>query len=148
MLSVPQQQNLVELADYEIEHHLCMAVPKYQSFNNMHVKHKDNEALNVLCDLVRLNAYVLTNIHTQIKNCWFNVLKEDSLYFKHKHDTLACVYYLKNCTGNGTIIFVNGLEQMLPCLDNTIQFISGDVYHKIPSYNGFDRYSIAFDLEA
>jgi hypothetical protein len=146
MLSTKHQNHLVDIADYEIKHHLCTDVPKYQSFNNMHVKYKDDEALTILCDLILLNAYTLTNMHTKIKTCWFNVLKEDSLYVKHKHDTLACVYYLKNCTGNGTVVFIKDTEKMLPCLDNTIQFISSDVYHKVPNYNGLDRYSIAFDL--
>ena len=148
MLSPLQQQNLVDLIDYEIKHFLCEQVPKYQSFNNMHVKHVEREEINILLNFVLLNAFALTNTQTIVKNCWFNVLKEDSLYGKHKHDTLACVYYLKNCTGNGTVIFVNDNEKVLPCLDNTFQFISGDVYHKVPSYNGLDRYSIAFDLGA
>ena len=146
MLSAEQQKHLVDIVDYEIAHYLCMDVPKYQSFNNMHIKYKDDEALATLCDLVILNTYALTNTQTKVKKCWFNVLKEDSLYGRHKHDTLACVYYLKNCTGNGTVVFVKDTEKMLPCVDNTLQFISGDVYHKIPSYNGLDRYSIAFDL--
>jgi len=148
MLSLLQQQNLVELIDYEIKHFLCEQVPKYQSFSNMHIKYGEKEEINILLNFATLNAFALTNIKTKIKNCWFNVLKEDSLYGKHKHDTLACVYYLKNCTGNGTVVFVDGVEKTLPCLDNTFQFISGDVYHKVPNYGGLDRYSVAFDLEA
>ena len=146
MLSAEQQQELVGLADYEITNNLCTAVPKYQSFNNMHIKYHDNKTLIMLCDLIILNAYVLTNMQVQIKYCWFNVMKEDSVHYKHKHDNLACVYYLKNCTDNGTIIFIKDIEKTLPCLDNTIQFISNDVYHKTPSSKGLDRYSIAFDL--
>lgn len=146
MLNTEQQKNLVDIADYEITHHLCMDVPKYQSFNNMHIKYHDNKTLTMLCDLIILNAYVLTNMQVQIENCWFNVIKEDSVRYKHKHDRLACVYYLKNCTDNGTIIFINNIEKTLPCLDNTIQFISNDVYHKTPNFKGLNRYSIAFDL--
>jgi hypothetical protein len=146
MLTTEQQKQLINIVDYEIKNYLCMDVPKYQSFNNMNIKYKDTEVLNTLCELVTLNAYVSMNIKTKISHCWFNVLKEDSLYGKHKHNTLACVYYLKNCTNNGTIVFVNDTEKMMPCLDNTIQFISSDIYHTIPNYNGLDRYSIAFDL--
>jgi len=148
MLSLLQQQNLVELVDYEIQHFLCEQVPKYQSFNNMHIKYGEKEEINMLLNFATLSAFALTNIKTRVKYCWFNVLKENSLYEKHKHNTLAGVYYLKNCTNNGTVVFVDGVEKVLPCLDNTFQFISGDVYHKVPNYNGLDRYSVAFDLEA
>jgi len=146
MLSSQQQQNLINLIDFEVENYLCETVPKYQSFDNMHVKHSDKEEIRILVDLVLLNAYVLTNVRCKVLKCWFNVLRKDSVFYMHKHGTLTGVYYLKNCLNNGTIVQFNGESRQLPCTDNSFQFISGKVYHKIPPYSGFDRYTVAFDL--
>lgn len=146
MLNTKQQENLVELIDYEITHFMCDSVPKYQSFNDMHIKHSDKEEIQILTDLIVLNAYVLTNAKIKIDKCWFNILREDSTFGMHRHETFAGVYYLKNCTGHGTMIFCDGVERQLQCFDNSFQFISAGVYHAVPPYKGVDRYSVAYDL--
>lgn len=146
MLTNQQQQNLINLIDHEINNFLCLEVPKYQSFNYMHIKHNESEELNLIAKNILLYSYTLTNEDLKIKTCWFNIAKKDSNYKYHKHNTLTAVYFLKGCTNNGTLIKKENLEFILPGTDNTIQFIGSDVDHSIPKWSGVDRYSIVFEL--
>jgi hypothetical protein len=146
MLDKTQQAKLVSLVDFEIKNFLCTTVPKYQSFNNMHVKHFDSLELQIVIKNVELCAYALTNQLVRVDTCWFNVCEEDSTYQYHHHNTLAAVYYLKGCDNQGTLCLKENLESSLPGKDNTIQFIGAGVVHSIPKWAGTKRYSIAFDL--
>jgi hypothetical protein len=146
MLNEKQRQKLVEIIDHEIKYFLSHKVPKYQSTYNMQLKYADNEEMQILMRGVKLQAYALTGFDVEFQSVWFNVCKEDSEFMFHRHDTLACVYYLKNCDGNGTLIIHNGKEEALPCSDNTLQFIASNVGHCVPRFNGAERYSVAFDL--
>jgi hypothetical protein len=149
-LTLAQQESLVRLIDREIETSQCPLVPKYQSYSDMHVVYSNTKEMQILTKEVLLQAYALLENKYKVWMCWFNILKEDSPYELafHKHDKsqLMCVYYLKNCTGNGTHVLVDGKEEQLSCLDNTIQFMSSTLLHSIPKFNGKDRYSVAFDL--
>lgn len=149
MLNESQQKNLVDVVDYEIKNHLCFDAPKYQTFNNMQFKYQSMNEMNILLNSIKLQSYIITNKKFKISACWFNIIKKDSPFeiSYHTHNSsLICVYYLKNCTNNGTFILINDQEIQLSCLDNTIQFMRGDILHSVPKFNGFDRYSIAFDL--
>lgn len=146
MLSTTQKNNLIKLIDFEIEHYLCEIVPKYQSFSDMHVKHKDSNELSIVLKNIVLLSYGLTGQWTNIKLCWFNVLKENSDHEFHSHETLTAVYFLKGCTNNGTFVLDNGKTFQLPSTDNTVQFLGASVMHSIPKWSGVDRYSIAVEL--
>jgi hypothetical protein len=146
MLSSLQQHELIGIADFEIANHLCDSVPKYQSFADMHIKYANNETFKVLINEISMYAYAILGKDIFVERCWFNIARKDSDFKFHKHDTLTAVYYLKNCSGNGTIIKKDNYVFPLTCVDNSIQFVSADTIHSVPSWDGRDRYTLAFDL--
>ena len=150
ILDPTQQERLIYLVNNEILTNECTFVPKYQSHNNMHRVYENVEEFKILTNEVLLQSYALFENKYRVQMCWFNIIKQSSPYeinfHTHGKSDLTCVYYLKNCTGNGTVLLFDGKEKQLSCLDNTIQFISSTLMHSIPKFNGNDRYSIVFDL--
>jgi hypothetical protein len=147
MLTEKQRQNLVKIVDHEIKYFLSHKVSKYQSTYNMQLKYADNEEMKIIMEAVKLQAYALLGFNVDFESVWFNVCKEDSDFVFHAHETLACVYYLKNCNDNGTLIMHDGEVAQLSATDDTLQFIASKVVHSVPKFNGVDRYSVAFDLK-
>lgn len=149
MLTQGQQESLVELINYELKHYPCLTNAECQSSTSMHTKYADREEVKLLLEEVLFRAHVLYNAKFKIKECWFNVVKKEHLYSRTYHThfcNVVCIYYLKNCTNNGTIVLVDGKRRQLEGKDNTLQFMSGNLDHTIPQVNGPDRYSIAFNL--
>lgn len=146
ILNERYQKLLTDLINYEIKNFLCEAVPRYQSFNNMHIKHENEETIRIVKNNVLLYAYALTNQALSIDKCWFNVLKEDSDYKYHSHDTLTAVYFLNGCNNNGTLISDGINVHQMPGENDSIQFIGSGVLHSVPKWSGVNRYSIAFQL--
>lgn len=135
---------LVDMADNEVNNHLCRSVPFYQSYAHMHIKHKDN---SVWKKLEREATHFLQEKHgylSSIDSSWFNVTKKDSDFGFHSHQKPTVVFYLKNCAGNGTIYKVDDGIWQPSCADNTFCIVEPGVVHATPNWNGVDRYSIAF----
>ena len=148
---LPKQitDQLVFLIDHEITNHLCLDVPKYQSFNNMHVKHKDDQYFKLF--LHELLSQIKTNISDQLEidTCWFNVCKQDSQFVFHTHENASnctCVFFVKNCTGNGTIFQFDNSFLQLQTQDNNLVVFNPTLLHTIPAWQGLDRYTIAVDF--
>lgn len=151
VLTSKERQYLKNLIDQEIKDHLCIheIAPLYQSYNNMDKKFKNDKVLSKLSKVVTQQATKFYSKKYTIVTEWFNVCKEDSTFnfHQHKESDLSAVFYLKNCGGNGTIFNINN-DVLLQCLneDNSIFFFNPQMPHKIPAWDGKNRYSIAFDL--
>ena len=139
---------LVSLVDFEIQNFLCNTVPKYQSRSDMHMKYKSNVHFQKFFSVVEKILLEEINNNLQVSLCWFNVCKKDSkfAFHTHKESVVTAVFFLKNCKGNGTQIKFDNSVLQLMVKDNDLVFFNPDIMHRIPDYNGLDRYSIALDF--
>ena len=137
-----------DIIDEEIKTSLCHSVPYYQSYNNMHIKYKDNKYIDALINKVTVEIKNLTNEKLSTNSCWFNVCKQDSKFEFHTHENtyLTTVYFLKNCENNGTIFKINNSLLQLCCKDNNLVIFDPKIIHKIPNWDGKNRYTIAIDF--
>lgn len=136
------------IIDNEIDVALCKEVPLYQSYNNMHIKHKDNINLINLFNKMLKETEIATNEKLNIAESWFNICKEDSKFQFHNHKNryITCVYFLQNCEGNGTIFKINNSLLQLICQDNSLAIFDSEILHTIPKWNGKNRYTVAMDF--
>jgi hypothetical protein len=143
--------NLEKLIDNEISNFVCIDVPLHQSYNNMHIKHKENFSLKNLINFSIEKMKLYQNKKINVTKCWFNVIDEKSInlgefgFHTHNADFVA-VFYLKNCVGNGTVFKINNANLQLLNEDNSIIFYSGNENHTIMKYDGRKRYSIAMNF--
>ncbi len=140
--------HLIKLADFEIENFLCYTVPKYQSWNNMHIKYKDDPAFIKLIDIIQKTLKNEIKFDLKVNSCWFNICKEDSKFEFHKHErtVASVVLFLKNCEDNGTLFKFDNSVLRLIIKDNDLVVFNPDRLHSIPEWKGKDRYSLAFDF--
>lgn len=136
------------IIDNEIKTALCDAVPLYQSFNNMHIKHKENELMSSLFNKILNEAEIATNEKLDISESWFNICKKDSKFSFHNHQNkyITCVYFIENCEGNGTVFQINNSHFQLLCKDNSLAIFDANILHTIPKWAGKNRYTVAMDF--
>ena len=148
LLTTDHILELKNLVDNEIENSLCLGAPLYQSFSYMHSKYSENPSLNVLLNTTKIEASKFINKDVSIKECWFNICKEDSAFDYHTHSSkLTAVFFLKGCNGNGTLFKINNVTVQLKANDNSLLLFEPSILHTIPPWEGQDRYSIAMDFE-
>jgi len=147
-LDIETTEKIVSLIDYEIENNLCLDVPKYQSYSNMHFIYEDDKYFDIFLRKLVNEVGKYSKNKMEMTSCWFNVCKEDSNFQFHDHPAsdLTCVFFLKNCSENGTIFkFENTLLQLL-VKDNNLVFFDPTLKHSVPEWKGLDRYTIAADF--
>jgi hypothetical protein len=136
------------LIDTEIQNDVCLDVPLFQSYGDMQIRHKDDLVFSNF--LANVLDYVNNELSANlvIDKCWFNICKSISKYTYHDHHPIpvSAVFYLEGCTNNGTIFRVGDAELQTICDDNSLLVFDGGFLHKVPSWKGQDRYSIAFDF--
>lgn len=153
ILSIEDRAVLKNIIDEEIKNNLCEEAPLYQSFNNMHEKYKDEESIKNLSIRALKEAESITNQKLNISRLWFLIIKHDLDYGFHNHKNIftntytTAVYFLDNCENNGTIFQIGNSSLQLMSEDNTIIIFSPEMLHRVPKWNGKDRYSIAMDFE-
>lgn len=143
-----QQFELLEIIDFEIDHHVCSFKTKYQSLIDQQLKHYDNSAIQFICSKFQELTNQAFNQKTKVLTCWFVMVKEDSEFKYHTHtgSSFTGVYYLKNCKNNGTVFKFDNTELQTICDDNTgIVFDSG-ILHSTPTWKGKNRYAVTVDL--
>jgi hypothetical protein len=148
ILNNEQVLSIKEIMDNEIETALCPNVPFYQSYSNMHIKHKDNKDMSVLINKMIIETEKATNESLNISQCFFNICKKDSQFglHNHKNSYITCVYFLKNCEGNGTIFQINNSYLQLLSKDNSLSIFDPQIMHTIPPWAEKDRYTIAMNF--
>ena len=148
ILSLENLDRLVKMIDYEIQTNLCLQVPKYQSYNDMHIKYKNDEVFDKIFEEIDKTNLELFGKIQKIKMCWFNVCKKDSNFRMHTHRgvSLTGVFYVKGCKNEGTIFELNNTRFQVLSDDNSIILFNPSTRHTVPSWNGHDRYTIAFDF--
>ena len=136
--------NLKKIIDNEIANSLCLTSPVYQSYNNMHLKYKDNTDLTLFLEKIKKNI----EQHLTINECWFNICRKDSKFDFHNHSSpFTAVYFLEGCENNGTLFKINNVILQLKSKDNSVLFFEPSIYHCIPGWDNKDRYSIAVDFK-
>jgi hypothetical protein len=147
-MSTEECGHIIKLMDYEIDNYLWLERPKYQSHYNMHVKYSNDKIFSLITKRVIKLCEKLYNEKVYIKDSWFNISKEDSEFFFHTHHDTFCtaVVYVKGCDNYGTIAKINNNEVNWPSKNKSIMLMNPNIEHKIPIWNGIDRYTIAFDL--
>jgi len=145
VLTETDRLEIKRLADYEIDNHLCLDVPKYQSHENMEIKYKDNHSYNKLVEFVLKHS----PIPLKIQSSWFNVCKDDSDFPFHTHEyvDMSAVYFVDGCEGRGTLFKIDGTEHMFNSKNNDLLYFNSSLEHRVPDWSGRDRYTIAFDLK-
>jgi hypothetical protein len=139
---------LINLIDSEIENGLCLGAPLYQSYSYMHTKYSNDQSLQNLLNKTTLEATKFLGKTVNIKECWFNICKEDSAFGYHTHSSkITAVFFLKGCNGNGTLFKINNATLQLKANDNSLLLFEPSILHTIPDWDGEDRYSIAIDFE-
>ena len=148
LLDLNARLELKNLVDKEILEALDTRATKYQSFYFQNTKHTNCIPLQKLCKKVEEVANNLLNRPLSISRCWFVICKEDSNFGFHHHasENMSVVYYLENCTNNGTIFELFHTKLQVLSEDNTAIFFNPSIMHSTPEWNGKDRYTIAFDL--
>jgi hypothetical protein len=144
ILTEQELDDIIKLIDQELKTNYCPNVPLYQSFNNMHLKYGYNPIISKLIETI---FQIVPDKNLKMSSLWFNLLESNSDYSYHKHPTdLTGVFYISGCNDYGTVFKVDGIEYMNLAKNNSILFFDGDIEHKVPSWNGFKRYTIAFDM--
>lgn len=148
ILQPSEIQHLIEIADFEISNFLCIDVPLYQSYDNMHEKYRHDWFFNKLISKVLKVSSVFADVPVTIRSCWFNVCRQDSKFEWHSHPGTRAtgVYYLSGCCDNGTILLINNTKMQIIAEDNAVVFFDPNLTHKTPSWSGVDRYTVAFEL--
>jgi hypothetical protein len=147
VLTEESQKHILRIAENEVMNHTCIAphIPLYQSYDDMHVKYSDDSFMSAMIGYVsycvnQKNSYV-------IKSCWFNKNVKESKYEWHSHlCPITAVLYLKNCENAGTLFLCDDVELQMKCEDNMLVIFNGSILHKIPTWDGRDRYTVAFDF--
>ena len=141
-------ENIISLMEYEIENHPCTTVPKYQSYTNMHIKYANNDYFKIFLNELENQKRINVSNNLLLKRCWFNICRKDSKFGFHTHEGINCtaVFFVKNCTGNGTIFKLNNSYLHLKVKDNSLVFFDPALMHSIPEWENYDRYSIAIDF--
>ncbi len=157
ILSIKDRTVLKNIIDGEIKNNLCEESPFHQSFNNMHEKYKDEECIKNLSTRALKEAELATNQKLSISSLWFVIIKHDLDCGFHNHkntptNTLTntyttAVYFLENCKDNGTIFQIGNSNFQLMSEDNSIFIFNPEMLHRVPKWNGKDRYSVAMDFE-
>ena len=147
-------KNIVSLIDLEIENNFDVNVPLYQSHTNMHLKYDENESFKKF--LKKVDDITKTEMRERITliECWFNICKKDSNFEFHnhirtrssRHFKYTSVFFLKNCTENGTIFKINNALLQLKVKYNDLVFFDPSLLHTVPPWKNIDRYSIAMDF--
>ena len=150
-LAIENIEPMVRMIDHEIKTNLCTTVPKYQSYNDMHIKYKDDECFKTFITKVEDEAKKHIANKLQLSSCWFNVIKDDSdclgLSGFHTHNTdVTCVYFLQNCWGNGTLFQFNNSILQLQVKDNSLVIFNPSLSHGISEWKDKDRYSVVVDF--
>ena len=141
-------EGLIKIADFETTHFLCPGVPKYQTYNNMHLKYSSDLIFQTF--LKRIDEILDEEIDTKLEmsSCWFNICRKDSEFEFHTHfkSMATAVLFLKNCTGHGTLFKLDNSILQLIIKDNDIVIFNPEMIHSIPEWHGEDRYSIAMNF--
>ena len=147
ILTLEDRTSLKHIIDEEIKNNLCYEVPLYQSWSNMHERYIDNRIIQELNNRALKEAEIISNQKLKVLSLWFNISRKDSNYEFHTHDTayITCVYFLKNCENNGPIFQLWNSNLQLLCKDDTLIIFDPKTTHRIPEWNGKDRYSVAID---
>lgn len=148
VLQSHELEHLVEMMNYEVEHHLCPDVPSYQSYNDMHIKYAHDEVFKKFLKSIQDTLDKAVDKKLIIRACWFNICKRDSKFGMHTHENsnLSGVFYVRACTNYGTIFTLNNTKLQALNEDNSLILFDPNILHSIPSWNGEDRYTVAFDF--
>lgn len=140
---------LQKAIEYEVTNFPCLMVPKYQSYATMHTKYRHYQWWKNFEALVIDNARLATGGENySVQTCWFNICKQDSNFDWHQHRgvDMTCVYYAKNCNDLGTYVKLDGQVMKMPAKDNGLVYMEPEIEHRVPPWEGQDRFSVAFQL--
>jgi hypothetical protein len=139
---------MIEAVVHETTNFPCLMVPKYQSYPTMHRKYKYYPFWQIFQHRLLEIAKEVGGKEYRIHSCWFNACTEESNFDWHAHHgyDLTCVFYVHNCNDNGTLIRQDNTIIQTPAKDNSLSFMQCGVEHKVPNWNGRDRYSVAVQL--
>jgi hypothetical protein len=139
---------IIDAIKYETTNFPCLMVPKYQSYPTMHRKYKHHAFWQNFQNKLLGIAKEVGDKEYKIDSCWFNACTEESNFDWHAHHgyDLTCVFYVHNCNDNGTLIRQDNTIIQTPAKDNSLSFMQCGVEHKVPNWNGRDRYSVAVQL--
>jgi hypothetical protein len=148
ILSFEELQLLQQAIVYETTNFPCLMVPRYQTYPTMHRKYKFYKFWKTLEAAVLESAKSINGKEYKIQSSWFNSCKVDSNFDWHTHEGFdsTCVFYALNCDDNGTMIKTENEITQSPAKDNSLIFMDIGVEHRVPQWNGVDRYSVAFQL--
>jgi hypothetical protein len=140
--------SIIDAIKYETINFPCLMVPKYQSYPTMHRKYKHYAFWQNFQNKLLGIAKEVGDKEYRIHSCWFNACTEESNFDWHAHHgyDLTCVFYVHNCNDNGTLIKQDNTIIQTPAKDNSLSFMKCGVEHRVPNWNGRDRYSIAVQL--
>lgn len=141
-------KSITTAAIYETTNFPCLLVPKHQSFPTMHRKYKHYIFWQNFQNKLLKIAKQIDDKEYRIDSCWFNACTADSNFDWHAHYgyDLTCVFYVYNCNNNGTLIKQRDQIIQPVVKDNSLSFMKSGVEHRVPEWNGNDRYSIAIQL--
>ena len=141
---------MLEAVIHETKNFPCLMVPKYQSYPTMHRKYKYYPFWQNFQSRLLEIANSIGGKEYRIHSCWFNACTPDSNFDWHTHHgyDLTCVFYVKNCDDNGTLVKEGDCIIQLPAEDNSLAFMEIGVEHRIPDWDEENRYSVAIQLVA
>jgi len=119
--------------------------PKWQSYNFMHNKYKTSIPVYNLVNSIKYFFIKQYNMMCNIESMWFVLTNQDSFEWYHSHKNFySGIFYLENTNGNGTVMLGG---RKVPAEDNSLFFLEPHTFHKAPSWDGRDRYTIGMNLE-
>jgi hypothetical protein len=141
---------MLEAVIHETKNFPCLMVPKYQSYPTMHRKYKFYPFWQNFQSRLLEIANGIGGKEYRVHSCWFNACTPDSNFDWHTHHgyDLTCVFYVKNCDDNGTLVKEGDCIIQLPAEDNSLAFMEIGVEHRIPDWDEENRYSVAIQLVA
>jgi hypothetical protein len=141
---------MLEAVIHETKNFPCLMVPKYQSYPTMHRKYKYYPFWQNFQSRLLEIANSIGGKEYRVHSCWFNACTPDSNFDWHTHHgyDLTCVFYVKNCDDNGTLVKEGDCIIQLLAEDNSLAFMEIGVEHRIPDWDEENRYSVAIQLVA
>tara|TARA_R100001129_G_C5223193_1_gene220309 strand:- start:269 stop:769 length:501 start_codon:yes stop_codon:yes gene_type:complete len=149
LIPVPKETFIKDIDEQISLGNLCKEVPKYQTYNDLYDKMKQKTHWKVLYKEV-LNKVMGVDKNVKLHSSWANILKKDSSFADHTHDTdLTAIYYLKNKYPEfGTSV----KNLIVPGEENSLLIFNAKIMHSIVNIQPelYDktgpRYSIVFDF--
>ena len=150
LLNNIQKEKIKKDIDYQIKYNLCVTVPPYQTYNNLHQIYKNDKTWDFLFKKITSCVESTTKKKLIKLECWANVSKENNNYDFHSHiSDLTAVYYLQNKYPEYGTNIENNI--IINAFENTLIVFNGKLHHSVVNMplelvkNNY-RYSVVVDF--